>query len=154
MNARLTALAAILTVGIAAPVAAQASSPRSGCTPGAALLSHSFGVAASSDVRNVKAGNDWLSSVVVERKVGSATSPGAGVQVELALRFADGHLASTTGRTDSLGRVSLDLTVPAKAAAGFASATWTAVERVDTPCGPQVDSYGDYTIAKAVRIVR
>ena len=153
MNARLTALAAIITVGIAAPMAAQAgtsSAPRCGSID----QSHDFLVSASSEVRNVKAGNHWTSTAVVQREVASQTTPAAQVAVTLAVRTADGHWTTTTAQTDALGRATLDIAIPRGAKAGFATAQWSATEQIDAPCGPRVDTYGEYTIAKAVRVIR
>lgn len=157
MNARRTALAVLVASAFIAPAAAQAAaSSGSGCAPGSpqASLSHDFVVSASSNVRNVKAGNSWLSHVVIERRVGSTRAPAGGVQVELALRMADGHLAAAYGSTDQLGRLSIDLRIPASAAAGYATAIWSASEQIDVPCGPRVHSHGSRTQAKAVRISR
>lgn len=153
MNARLTALAAIVTVGLAAPVAAHAgadSNPRCG----AVGQRSDFLVNASSDVRNVKAGGHWVSTAVVQRRVANQTAPASHVSVTLSVRTADGNWTIASAQTDAMGWATLDLTVPKKAKAGFARAQWAAVEEIDPPCGPRFDTYGEFTIAKAVRVVR
>jgi hypothetical protein len=155
MTARRAAFAVLVTAGLAAPGlahAAQASTP--GCGTGATQLRSDFVVGASSDTRNVKAGGQWASDLMVSRKVQQALVPASDVSVTVTLRLSDGHLVSGEGRTDSLGRARLDLAIPRTAAAGYASVIWSASEQIDAPCGPRVDTYGEHSAARAVRITR
>jgi hypothetical protein len=155
MTARRAAFAVLVTAGLAAPGLAHAASASApGCGTGVNQLSHDFVVGASSDTRNVKAGGHWVSDLMVDRKVQQAQAPAADVSVTVTLRLSDGHLVTSAGRTDSLGRARLDVAIPRTAAAGYASVTWSASEQIDAPCGPRVDTYGERSAARAVRITR
>lgn len=155
MTARRAALAVLVATAVLGPSVAWATDVRSDpCAPPHLDASHGFNVAASSPHRTVVRGQSWLSTVVVERRVGGASVPASHVFVALDLHLSDGRWVSTTGRTDGAGRYSFALSVPRNAALGPADALWSAVESAKVPCGPRVHSYGEVDRAQAVRVTR